>query len=169
MPDDAEKLARSHQAPGDGTSWAQARSFASRQIHVEVSEFARFQDFVSETHTEIEQALERSLGEMNAKQLRVIYREALLKAWYLNRGVTQNPPVQYRASLLLDMLVPANRAEDMQANLSELFPRWVERHGTRRARWICRIQVVLLIGGTWWEKAIVTAERLLKVFRLIGS
>jgi len=75
----------------------------------------------------------------------------------------------YRPSFILDMLVPYDRAQDMHANLAELYPVWVSRHGARRAEWIHRTQVALLIGGTWWEKLLSTGERLLKVARLIGS
>jgi hypothetical protein len=82
-------------------------------------------------------------------------------------AATAVPPV-YRPSLLLDLLVPLDRAQDMHANLGELYPSWVERHGAGRASWIRRSQVALLIGGTWWEKILSTCERLLKVVRLIG-
>jgi hypothetical protein len=75
---------------------------------------------------------------------------------------------KYRPSLLLDMLVPIAGSQDMQANLEELFPVWIERHGVQRARWIQRAQVAQLIGGNWWENILSSAERLLKIVKLIG-
>lgn len=75
---------------------------------------------------------------------------------------------RYRPSFLIDCLVPTGRAQDIHANLDDIFPRWVERHGARKAGWIKSMQVLLLIGGTWWEKGLATAERLLKVARLSG-
>lgn len=75
----------------------------------------------------------------------------------------------YRPSLILDILVPFARAQDMHANLEEVYPRWVERHGVRRAELIRACQVTWLIAGAWWEKALTTGERLLKVIRIVGS
>lgn len=80
----------------------------------------------------------------------------------------ERPQDCYRPSFLIDYLVPARRAQDMHANLEDIYPKWVERHGARRAAWIRTMQVVLLIGGTWWEKLLSTAERLLKVVRISG-
>ncbi|MGN6690283.1 MAG: hypothetical protein ACTHJU_05025, partial [Sphingopyxis sp.] len=71
-------------------------------------------------------------------------------------------------SILLDCLVPFDRAKDMHANLEDIYPVWVERHGAAKAVWIKRWQVALLIGGTWWEKLLSATERLLKVMRLSG-
>ena len=81
----------------------------------------------------------------------------------------QAAPVQrYRPSFLIDYLVPAGRAQDMHANLEEIYPRWVARHGACKAGWIKAMQVFLLISGTWLEKGLAIAERLLKVMRFSG-
>ena len=74
----------------------------------------------------------------------------------------------YKPSMLIDMFVPIDRAQDMHANLDDLFPVWARRHGQSEAVWIKRIQILLLVGGTWWEKIVALAERLLKVARLSG-
>ncbi|WP_030540542.1 hypothetical protein [Sphingobium sp. DC-2] len=100
---------------------------------------------------------------------RMVVQKELLHAVVLIAEAQSNAKLRYRPSLLLDMLVPAERAQDMQANLAELFPLWVERHGQLKANMICRFQVILMIGGTWWEKVLTTCERLLKVFRLSGG
>jgi hypothetical protein len=78
------------------------------------------------------------------------------------------PPV-YRPSLILDLLVPLDKAQDMHANLDDLYPLWVVRHGVLRANLVLRCQVAILIGGAWGEKVISSAERLLKVLRIVGS
>lgn len=76
---------------------------------------------------------------------------------------------RYRPSILIDALIPFDLAQDMHANLADLYPRWVERHGSGKAIWVVRLQVGMLIGGTLWEKTASFAERLLKIVRLIGS
>jgi len=75
----------------------------------------------------------------------------------------------YHPAWALDAFVPLSLAQDMHANLGELYPVWVQRHGLRNASRILRLQVAILIAGTWWEKALSTGERLLKSFRIIGS
>lgn len=84
-------------------------------------------------------------------------------------GLTPPALPEYRPSLLLDLLVPFDRAQDMHANLGEIYPLWVERYGPRKAAVVRALQIWLLIGGTWWEKLLSTGERLLKSARLIGS
>lgn len=77
-------------------------------------------------------------------------------------------PAGYRQSLLIDMLVPSNRAQDMHANLADLYPTWVLRHGERKATWVARMQIAMLIGGNGWEKLAPIFDKWLKIVRLIG-
>jgi hypothetical protein len=67
------------------------------------------------------------------------------------------------------MMVPFDRAQDMQANLSDVYPLWVSRHGHSRAEMIRICQVAWLIGGMWWEKLLSSGERLLNIFRIFKS
>lgn len=68
-------------------------------------------------------------------------------------------------SLLIDMLIAPERAADMQANLAEVFPLWVERHGLAAAHRIRKAQIARLIIGEYWNKAI----ELIKAVKLAGS
>ena len=71
----------------------------------------------------------------------------------------------YPPSLLIDALIAPERAVDMQANLEETFPLWVERHGLTAAHRIRRVQIARLIIGEYWNKAITLA----KAFKLGGA
>lgn len=77
-------------------------------------------------------------------------------------------PAGYRQSLLIDLLVPSDRARDMHANLADLYPIWVQRHGERKAGWVARMQIAMLIGGNGWEKLAPFFDKMLKIVRLIG-
>jgi hypothetical protein len=68
-------------------------------------------------------------------------------------------------SIMIDTLVPSSRAADMQANLAETFPLWVERHGLAAAHRIRKVQIARLIIGEYWNKAI----ELIKAVKLAGS
>jgi hypothetical protein len=63
------------------------------------------------------------------------------------------------------MLIAPERAADMQANLAEVFPLWVERHGLAAAHRIRKAQIARLIIGEYWNKAI----ELIKAVKLAGS
>ena len=71
----------------------------------------------------------------------------------------------YPPSLLIDALIAPERAIDMQANLAEVFPLWVARHGLFFARCIRWLQIVRLINGEYFNKAIA----LVKAFKLGGA
>lgn len=72
---------------------------------------------------------------------------------------------EYRHSILLDLMLPPKISADMQANLAEVFPLWVERHGLAAAYRIRKMQIARLIVGEYWNKAL----ELIKAFKLIGS
>jgi hypothetical protein len=72
---------------------------------------------------------------------------------------------KYSPSILIDSLIPPERAADMQANLADYFPIWVERHGLAKAHRIRKVQIALLIIGEYWNKAI----ELIKAVKLAGS
>ena len=71
----------------------------------------------------------------------------------------------FSSSILIDALIDSRRAVDMQANLAEVFPLWVERHGSFRAKWICKVQIARLIIGEYWNKVL----ELIKAIKLAGS
>ena len=114
--------------------------------------------------TQPKQPSQKEVLDSSKAILLVLFLAAVVRASQNSRSTAA-----YRPSFILDMLVPYDRAQDMHANLGELYPVWVSRHGAYRAEWVRRAQVALLIGGTWWEKLLSTGERLLKVVRLIGS
>ena len=72
---------------------------------------------------------------------------------------------KYKKSFFIDALIAPNRAADMQANLDEAFPLWVERHGLGAANRIRKVQIARLIIGEYWNKAI----ELIKAVKLAGS
>lgn len=72
-------------------------------------------------------------------------------------------------SFWLDALIDPNLAQDIQANLEDLFEIWVDRHGDRRARWIYRWQVFLTIGGHWLSKVLDLLERAAKLAKRISG
>nr|WP_157034163.1 hypothetical protein [Sphingomonas sp. Y57] len=78
------------------------------------------------------------------------------------------PPLCPR-SFWIDALVSPDIAQDMQANLAEVFDIWVERHGERRARWILRGQVFRCISGDLVNRALGMVERIGAVVRQIGG
>ena len=69
----------------------------------------------------------------------------------------------YRAGRLLDLLVPHERAQDMHANLEEIYPCWVDRHGVRNAAMKLRLQIGILILGNLWERMRAVAGRVIAV------
>jgi hypothetical protein len=89
-------------------------------------------------------------------------------AFVLQPVILPRSPAGYRQSLLIDLLVPSDRAQDMHANLADLYPKWVQRHGERKAAWVARMQIAMLIGGNGWEKLAPIFDKLLKIVRLIG-
>ncbi len=89
-------------------------------------------------------------------------------AFALQPAARPRVPAGYRQSLLIDMLVTSDRAQDMHANLADLYPAWVQRHGQRKAAWVARMQIAMLIGGNGWEKLAPIFDKLLKIVRLIG-
>lgn len=75
------------------------------------------------------------------------------------------PEALPRRSLALDLLLPMNVANDVQASLQELMPIWIDAHGKKRAGWIYRIQVLRVIFGHHASPAIGFFERVLKIVR----
>jgi hypothetical protein len=68
-------------------------------------------------------------------------------------------------SLAIDALIAPDRAADMQANLTETFPLWVERHGLAAAHRIRKVQIARLIIGEYGNKVL----ELIKAVKLAGS
>ena len=95
------------------------------------------------------------LGEVKKEQIE-------LAASLVNRTDERN---KYRPSRLIDMFVPPNQAADMQSNLAEIFPLWVERHGLAVAHRIRKVQIARLIIGEYWNKVI----ELIKAVKIAGS
>ena len=72
------------------------------------------------------------------------------------------------ASLLIDLFVPPDLARDMQANLEELYPIWIDRHGERNARRVHLTQCIRMVGGHMFNGVIGLFERVVGAFKLIG-
>ncbi|RVT93448.1 hypothetical protein [Sphingomonas crocodyli] len=72
-------------------------------------------------------------------------------------------------SIWLDALLEPATAEDIQANLEDVYMLWVNRHGERRARWIYRGQVLRTIAGLWVTKALDLLERTAHVVKQLGG
>jgi hypothetical protein len=97
----------------------------------------------------------------------------LLEHWYIFRKTslssneldTKKEDESLHPSKFIDMFIPLGQAEDMQANLTEAFPLWVERHGLAAAHRIRKVQIARLIIGEYWNKAI----ELIKAVKLAGS
>jgi hypothetical protein len=70
---------------------------------------------------------------------------------------------------MLDMLVDPTIASDLQANLEELFPTWVQRHGGAKARRIYHVQVARVVFGSWVGKLLDVIERLAKLVKMFGN
>lgn len=68
-------------------------------------------------------------------------------------------------AILIDALIPPDLATDMQANLAEVFPLWVNRYGLTTARWIRQMQIARLIIGEYGNKVL----ELIKAIKLAGS
>jgi hypothetical protein len=100
----------------------------------------------------------------NVKQLmdeiRQDHSNAMIEFVYLI-----NEETRYRPSKMIDMFVPSDRAADMQANLAETYPLWVERHGLTAAHRIRKVQIARLIIGEYWNKAL----ELINSIKLAGS
>jgi hypothetical protein len=78
------------------------------------------------------------------------------------REVKESPP----AGLLIDMLVPAERAEDMLLALGNAFQkRWLPKYGPRGARLIFLLQSTGTVVGYW----INWVRKYLNVFKLFAS
>jgi hypothetical protein len=108
---------------------------------------------------------------IDADGVQKIYGFDEAHGFYLSATVPTDssaPAEGYKHSLLIDLLVPATAAEDMHANLEEMHIFWVDRHGVRKARWVRRAQIALMISGLWLNRLIGLTERLLKVTRLSG-
>jgi hypothetical protein len=73
---------------------------------------------------------------------------------------------KYSHSFLLDLLVDVKTAQDMHANLSEVYPFWIKRHGSKRAAWICRVQTIALIFGYVGSNTLSIAERFVKLLKI---
>ncbi len=82
--------------------------------------------------------------------------------------ITKPRADRYAPSLFLDLLVPAAQAQDMHANLEDLVPVWIERHGPHKAIWVQRLETARLIIGCWWQPVWTLVDRLLKIVRLGG-
>lgn len=94
----------------------------------------------------------------------------LVESFYLknyNQSASKSTQIQESCppSILIDALIAPDLATDMQANLADLFPRWIERHGIARTRWIHSAQIVRMIVGEYWNKAL----DLIKAIKLAGS
>jgi hypothetical protein len=66
--------------------------------------------------------------------------------------------------LLIDLLIPPDRAEDMLSNLLGGYDRWVEKYGARTAR---RIFVALSAWAvlTYWTDWLLRRVKLLELLR----
>lgn len=71
-----------------------------------------------------------------------------------------SPPL----GLLIDLLIPPNRADDMVNNLLGAYERWVKKYGARVARRIFVVQSVLVIL-TYWVDWLLRRVKLLKLLR----
>ncbi|MEA3014198.1 MAG: hypothetical protein QOD42_2743 [Sphingomonadales bacterium] len=68
-------------------------------------------------------------------------------------------PKRRGRSFLLDLLLPMAIAKDVQANLNEVMPVWLEQHGQRKARFIRAVQIGRIIIGHWSRPLVKMARR----------
>lgn len=112
---------------------------------------------------EIKKSLARAVTDATFRETKLVISFAL------RENSIDSVPQSCPTSKLLDMFVPIELASDMQANLEDMFPTWVERHGFKWARRIYRGQVGLLVLGRWLNKALEVGERLAKIVKFTGS
>jgi hypothetical protein len=70
----------------------------------------------------------------------------------------------YGGSLLLDLLLPADVAEDLHASLEDRFPKLIERHGAGWARVITNIQILHVVVGRWATPLATACEFIRRFF-----
>lgn len=65
------------------------------------------------------------------------------------------------SSAFLSALLPLSKSEDVIENLNELFCReWLARHGSRKARWIWRMQAIQIILKHWLGPVAALLDRI---------
>jgi hypothetical protein len=69
-----------------------------------------------------------------------------------------------KRSYFVDLLMPMSIHNDVQLNLAEMMPIWISAHGRKRAEWIRRTQIFLIVVGHY-RTAI--ARMLGRVLRLL--
>lgn len=62
--------------------------------------------------------------------------------------VSPPPP----SSFWLSFLIPHDRSDDLVLALEDAFPRWLERYGERKAKWIFCAQTFGVIASFHWSK-----------------
>jgi hypothetical protein len=81
-------------------------------------------------------------------------------------GTSKSSSVSKPSEILIDFLIPADRAEDMLLEMEKAFEkRWLPKYGARRARQIYLLQSTGAVVGYWlnWIK------QYLDVFKLFAS
>jgi hypothetical protein len=84
--------------------------------------------------------------------------------WKEQRGHTLVRQKAAPKGLLIDLLIPPDRADDMLNNLLGAYDRWVEKYGARTARRIFVAQSVLVVL-TYWTDWLLRRVKLLKLLR----
>lgn len=65
-----------------------------------------------------------------------------------------------KAPFLVALLTPAGQNADFIANMEELFPDWVEKHGYKRAVWIWRSQNWQFLARVWLGYGFTLLDRI---------
>ena len=57
----------------------------------------------------------------------------------------------------ISLLIPHDKSDDLILGLEDAYPRWTERYGERRAKWVFRAQAFGIIASFHWSKIAAAA------------